>query len=68
MEFENYQSISVLDRVTASFLVAFTMFIVSYTATRVYLSHSSEINIQTRSDVIPHPGSLWSDLGKGLGQ
>ena len=64
MQFQHSENSSTSDRVVASFLVAFSMFIVSYTATRVYLTQSSPVNAQAESNVIPHPASLWSELGK----
>ncbi|MGD1700108.1 hypothetical protein [Dapis sp. BLCC M229] len=64
MQFQHSENKSALDRVVASFLVAFSMFMVSYTATRVYLADSSPVNAQAESNVIPHPVSLWSELGK----
>ena len=67
MDFQNshnLDNISVLDRVVVTFLVAFSMFIVSYSATRVYLTQSSEQKPQVESNVIPHAASLWSALGR----
>ncbi len=64
MQFQHYENRSALDRVVASFLVAFSMFMVSYTATRVYLTHSSQVNAQAESNVIPHAAFLWSELGQ----
>ena len=63
MQFQNSENISTFDRVVASFLVAFAMFIISYTAIRVYLTELSQISLQVESNVIPHSTSLWSDLG-----
>ncbi|NET25565.1 hypothetical protein [Okeania sp. SIO1I7] len=62
---QHLDNISALDRVVVTFLVAFSMFIVSYSATRVYLIQSSEQTPQVKSsNVIPHPASLWSELGR----
>ncbi|RQH18620.1 hypothetical protein [Okeania hirsuta] len=61
---QHLDNISGLDRVVVTFLVAFSMFIVSYSATRVYLTQSSEQSPQVESNVIPHPASLWSGLGR----
>lgn len=61
---QHLDNISGLDRVVVTFLVAFSMFIVSYSATRVYLTQSSEQNSQVESNIIPHPASLWSNLGQ----
>ncbi len=64
MQFQHSENTSTFDQVVASFLVAFSMFMVSYTATRVYLTQSSQVNAQAESNVIPHPASLWSELGQ----
>lgn len=64
MQFQHSENISILDRVVASFLVAFSMFVLSYSVTRVYLSQPSEANAQAESNVIPHSASLWSELGR----
>ncbi|MCL2932961.1 MAG: hypothetical protein MGG11_12080 [Trichodesmium sp. MAG_R03] len=63
MQFQNSENISTSDRAVASFLVAFAMFMVSYTAIRVYLTELSQVNLQVESNVVPHSASLWSDLG-----
>ena len=63
MEFQHSQNISTLDRCMASFLAAFSVFMISYTATRVYLNYSSPVDAKAESNVIPHSASLWSDLG-----
>jgi len=66
MQFQHSENKSVADKIVASFLVAFSMFMVSYTATRVYLIQfqPSQANAQGESNVIPHPASLWSDLSR----
>ena len=46
MQFHNSENISVLERVIASFIVAFAMFTVSYTAMRVYLSQLGQVDIE----------------------
>lgn len=55
--------VSTLDRVLAASLAAFSMFIVGYTATRVYLSQPSAQTAKTEVEVIPHQATLWSELG-----
>ena len=55
---------STLDHVLAASLAAFSMFVVGYTATRVYLNQPSDQNVLADSQVIPHQASLWSDLGR----
>ena len=62
MQSQNFDSKSASDQVVAIFLVTFSMFMVSYTATRVYLTQSSQVNAQAESNVIPHQASLWSNL------
>lgn len=56
-----------LDRIIGSSLAAFSMFVVGYTATRVYLAQPVDRpqsqTVQTESQVIPHQASLWSELG-----
>lgn len=61
------QNVSALDRVLGISLAAFSMFVVGYTATRVYLSQSSNQNVVANDNaeiVIPHQATLWSDLGR----
>ena len=64
MELRNTNQISSLDRVFAAFLAAFSMFIVGYTAIRVYLNQPSANNNAVKENVIPHEASLWSTLGE----
>ncbi len=62
----NTTQISVSDRLLAATLAAFSMFILGYTITRVYLSQvntDSQANPST-STVIPHQATLWSELGR----
>jgi len=55
---------SSLDRVLAASLAAFSMFVVGYTATRVYLNQPAGQATLPEASVIPHEASLWSDLGR----
>lgn len=56
--------ISSLDRVLAASLATFSMFIVGYSATRIYLNQpAAQTNNAPASTVIPHQAQLWSDLG-----
>ena len=64
MEFRASTQTSALDRVLAASLAAFSMFVVGYTATRVYLSQPSDQSALAESNVIPHQASLWSELGR----
>ncbi|MGB7439811.1 MAG: hypothetical protein WA919_01990 [Coleofasciculaceae cyanobacterium] len=59
----NIQTSTTLDRVLGFSLAAFSMFIVGYTATRVYFDQATGQNLPAESDVIPHQASLWSELG-----
>jgi hypothetical protein len=61
------QNISTVDRVVAITLAAFSMFVVGYTATRVYLSQSESQNVTSNNNaesIIPHQATLWSAFGK----
>ena len=61
----NHQSdrVSSLDRALGISLAVFSMFVVGYTATRVFLSQeTSQSSIE--STVIPHQASMWQDLGR----
>ncbi len=62
----NTTQISGADRVLAASLAAFSMFIVGYTATRVYLSQGETGNQSPAAEttVIPHQATLWSELGR----
>lgn len=55
--------VSSLDRTLAASLAAFSMFVVGYTAVRVYLAQPSA-NAPVAA-VMPHQASMWSD---GLGR
>jgi hypothetical protein len=55
---------STLDRVLGYSLAALSMFVVGYTATRVYLDRPLENNTASQSTVIPHEAALWSALGR----
>ena len=52
------------DRVFAIFLAAFSMFVVGYSATRVFLNQATTNPVTNTADIVPHQASLWSDLGK----
>ena len=55
---------SSLERFLGFSLAAFSMFVVGYTATRVYFNQpQSQVNL-TETSVIPHQASLWSELGR----
>ncbi|MEA5463716.1 hypothetical protein [Leptothoe sp. PORK10 BA2] len=54
--------VSNLDRTLAATLAAFSMFVVGYTAVRVYLAQpAANTPVPT---VIPHQAELWSELGR----
>ncbi|NEQ34000.1 MAG: hypothetical protein F6K04_23925 [Leptolyngbya sp. SIO4C5] len=50
------------DRAIAGFLAAFSMFVVGYTATRVYLAQPAESG--AIESVTPHQATLWDGLGR----
>ena len=54
---------SSLDRVLAASLATFSMFVVGYTATRVYLNQPTGQTALPDTTVIPHQAELWSALG-----
>jgi hypothetical protein len=55
--------VSSLDRALGISLAVFSMFVVGYTATRVFLSQEvSQTSIE--STVVPHQAAMWSDLGR----
>ena len=54
--------VSSLDRRLAAALAAFSMFVVGYTAVRVYLAQPATTADVT--NVTPHQATLWSELGK----
>ncbi|MDJ0687434.1 MAG: hypothetical protein QNJ41_02890 [Xenococcaceae cyanobacterium MO_188.B32] len=54
-----------LEKALGISLAAFSMFVVGYTATRVYFNQpQSQVNNLTEESVIPHQASLWSELGR----
>ena len=60
------QNVSTLDKALGISLAAFSMFVVGYTATRVYLSQSQNPNVAPNNVdiVIPHQATLWSEFGR----
>ena len=50
------------DRALAIVLATFSMFVVGYTASRVFLSQSS--GQEATSATIPHQAEMWSVLGQ----
>ena len=55
---------STCDRVLGVSLAALSMFVVGYTATRVYFSQAQSQDNLTETSVIPHQAELWSELGR----
>ena len=54
-----------LEKAIGFSLAAFSMFVVGYTATRVYFNQPQvQVNNLTETSVIPHQASLWSELGR----
>ena len=64
MQLHNSTQTSTLERVLGFSLAALSMFMVGYTATRVYFSQSPSQDNLTQTSVIPHQASLWSELGR----
>lgn len=52
------------DHIMAILLTTFSMFVVGYTFTRVFLAEFSSTNTPNQVQVIPHEATLWSDLGR----
>lgn len=52
------------DKFVGILLAVFSMFVLGYSATRVFLAQSSLDSVSVDSNVIPHQSTLWSDLGK----
>ena len=57
-------SASASDRWVAAALATFSMFVVGYTATRVYLSQPASEAPATESQVVAHPAAMWTELGQ----
>ena len=64
MQLHNSTQTSTVDRVLGFSLAALSMFVVGYTAARVYFNQAQSQNKVTESTVIPHQASLWSELGR----
>ena len=59
------EQVSSLDHLLGISLAVFSMFVVGYTATRVFLSQETSTSQNTvESTVIPHQASMWQDLGR----
>ena len=59
---QNSTQVSSLDRALGISLAMFSMFVVGYTASRVFLSQGTSQTV-VESTVIPHQAAMWSDLG-----
>lgn len=55
---------STLNQALGICLAAFSMFVVGYSATRVYLNQPTNPNQATESNVIAHEATLWSELAR----
>ncbi len=64
MQLNTSTQVSSLEKVIGFSLAAFSMFVVGYTATRVYFSLPQSQSSLTETNVIPHQASLWSELGR----
>ncbi|MDJ0681181.1 MAG: hypothetical protein QNJ18_15085 [Xenococcaceae cyanobacterium MO_167.B52] len=58
---QNSTQVSSLDRALGISLAMFSMFVVGYTASRVFLSQGTNQTV-VESTVIPHQAAMWSDL------
>ena len=56
--------VSSLEKILGFSLATFSMFILGYTATRVYLSVPQSQTSIEQTNVIPHQAALWSELGR----
>lgn len=63
MQLNNSTQLSNVNRALGISLAAFSMFVVGYTASRVYLSQDTNQNSVIES-VTPHQASMWSDLAR----
>lgn len=54
---------SSLDRVLATSLAAFSMFVVGYSATRAFLAQPAAQGTAI-STTVPHQATMWNALGK----
>ena len=62
MHINNTTQVSTLHRALGISLAAFSMFVVGYTASRVFLAQNATQTGAIESTVIPHQASMWSDL------
>ena len=53
--------LSSFDRALGACLVAASIFVLSYTATRVFLGHPT--GAVSEASVVPHQAELWADFG-----
>lgn len=59
----NSTQVSFLNRALGISLAMFSMFVVGYTASRVFLNQEG-VQTGIESKVIPHQAAMWSDLGR----
>ncbi|MEM7773571.1 MAG: hypothetical protein AAGA75_25305 [Cyanobacteria bacterium P01_E01_bin.6] len=64
MSFQVLTQTSSGERALAVCLVAFTTFMVGYTASRVSLSQTSQQEVVPDSIVIPHQAEMWKYFGE----
>ena len=64
MDFQTTATRSSSDRVAAILLATVSMFVLGYTATRVYLSQPASESVTAESGVVAHQASMWSVLGE----
>lgn len=61
MHLNNSTQVSTLNRALGITLATFSMFVVGYTASRVFLAQADSTTVITEP-VTPHQASMWSDL------
>ena len=64
MHTNNATQVSTINRALGISLAAFSMFVVGYTASRVFLAQSTSQTGVIETTVTPHQASMWSDLGR----
>ncbi len=57
---------STLNQILGIALAAFSMFVVGYTATRVYLNQPKQATQATSSNVVAHQATLWSEFAQKM--
>ena len=64
MQINHSTETSTLNRALGVTLAVFSMFVVGYTASRVFLAQGASTTGAMESTVVPHQAAMWSDLGR----